>query len=120
MNLQHHQALHYNNVTIGVDGVLLQETAEVLHRPRMEEAENGALSRHKEIIGGMAETYQNSLLHVESKVKMFKPACEERVRYIAAQERDNNEKSRLIECEKKAQSMVNGERSDRQRTCCVY
>ena len=65
MNLQHHQTLNYNNVTIGVDGMLLQETAEVLHRLRMEEAENRALSRHEEIIGAMTETYQNSLLHIE-------------------------------------------------------
>ena len=111
MNLQHHQTLNYSNVTIGVDGMLLQETAEVLHRLRMEEAENRALSRHEEIIGGMAETYQNSLLHIESRVKMFESACEDRVRAVAAQEQENNEKARkqlVIECEKKAPSVVDG------------
>ena len=44
-------------------------------------------------------------------MKMFESACEERVRDIAAQERDNNEKARqqlVIECEKKAQSVVDG------------
>ena len=109
LQLQHHQTLHYSNVTVGLDGVLLQETAEALHRLKMEE--NRALSRHEEIIRGMAETYQNSLLHVESRLRMFESACEERVRATTTQEQDNNEKARqqlVIECEKKAQSVVDG------------
>ena len=111
MNLHHHQTLNYTNVNIGVDTVLLQETAEVLHRLRMEEAESRAFTRHEEIIGGMAETYQKSLVHMESRVKLFESACEERVRSAAAQERDNNEQARkqlIVECEKKAHSVIDG------------
>ena len=92
--------------------MLLQETAEVLHRLRMEEAESRALSCHEEIIGGLAETYQNSLLHIESRLKMFESAGEDRVRTMAAQERQNNAKARkqlVIECEMmKARSVVDG------------
>ena len=59
----------------------------------------------------MAETYQKSLVHMESRVKMFESACEERVRSAAAQERDNNEKARkqlVVECEKRAHSVIEG------------
>ena len=111
MNLHHHQTLNYTNVSMGVDAMLLQETAEVLHRLRMEEAESRALTRHEEIIGGMAETFQKSLVDMESRVKMFESACEERVRSAAAQERDNNEQARkqlIVECENKAHSVIDG------------
>ena len=52
MNVQRNQVHNYktNNDLIEVDALLMQETGEVLHRLRMEEAENRALSRHEEII----------------------------------------------------------------------
>ena len=77
----------------------------------MEEAKNRGLTQHEEIIGGMAEKYQQSLAHVEAGVKQFEPACEDRVRQMAVNERDNTMRARNqfeVEYERKPQSVADG------------